>query len=111
MVIQPYIENAIIHGILHKSSKGRIIIDFKMNGKSINCTITDNGIGREKAAQIKEKAGIKRRSSGMYITKTRLEMLNKENTSDYAVKITDLKDDNGKATGTRVELLIQYHED
>lgn len=111
MVIQPYIENAIIHGILHKSSRGTIKIDFALRGSYIHCTIIDNGIGREKSAELKEKAGIKRRSSGMYITKARLEMLNKENNEEFSVRITDLKDDEGKASGTKVELIIQYNED
>lgn len=111
MLIQPYIENAIIHGILHKPSRGAITIEFKLRGNNIHCTITDNGIGREKAAELKEKAGIKRRSSGMYITKARLELLNKENTEDYSVKITDLKNGEGQAEGTKVELIIHYNED
>lgn len=111
MVIQPYIENSIIHGILHKTSKGKIIIDFKLKGKYILCSVTDNGIGRMKAAELREKAGIKRKSSGMYITKARLEMLNQEKMEEYSVTIKDLKDDQGKPTGTQVELIIQYNED
>jgi len=112
MVVQPYIENSIIHGILHKSSKGKIDIDFKLIDKNILCTITDNGVGREKSAQLREKTGIKRRRpSGMYITKARLEMLNKENMEEFSVKISDLKDTDGKAAGTKVELIIQYYED
>ena len=94
-----------------KDIKGKIDIDFKLKGENIFCAITDNGVGREKAAQLREKAGIKRKASGMYITKARLEMLNKENMEEFSVKISDLKDSNGKATGTKVELIIQYNED
>jgi ligand-binding sensor domain-containing protein len=111
MVIQPYIENAIIHGILHKPSRGKINIDFRINEKYVLCTITDNGIGREKASMLREEAGIKRRSSGMYITQARLEMLNQEKAEDFSVKVTDLKNKNGTPAGTRVELHIQYNED
>jgi sensor histidine kinase YesM len=111
MIVQPYIENAIIHGILHKKSKGSIEIDFALKGENLLCTVTDNGIGRAQAAEIREKAGIKRKSTGMYITKARLEMLNKNTKAGYSVRIEDLKDANGKPAGTRVELVIQYNED
>lgn len=111
MVVQPYIENSIIHGILHKTTKGKINIDFKLKRNNILCTITDNGIGREKAAEVRENAGIRRKSSGMYITKARLELLNMENKEGYSVKIEDLKDANGMPSGTKVELVIQYNED
>lgn len=111
MIVQPYIENAIIHGILHKPTQGQIDIDFKLNGQQILCTVTDNGVGREKAAEFREKAGIKRKSSGMYITKARLDLLNQQGNEDYSVKIIDLKDEKGASTGTRVDLVIQYNED
>ncbi len=111
MVIQPYIENAIIHGILHKPSRGEIAIDFGINEKFLLCTITDNGIGREQASRLREEAGIKRRSSGMYITQARLEMINTEMMEDFSVKVTDLKNNDGTPAGTRVELHIQYNED
>ncbi len=111
MVIQPYIENAIIHGILHNSRKGKILVDFNLRGKSIYCAVTDNGVGREKSAKLKDEAGINRKSSGMYITKARLEMLNPESSEDFSVKITDLKDKKGMAKGTKVELIIQYNDE
>ncbi|MCB2221373.1 MAG: histidine kinase [Bacteroidetes bacterium] len=111
MVVQPYIENAIIHGLLHKKKTGHLQIDFMIKGESLYCSITDNGVGREAAREIREKQGIHRKSSGMHITKARLEMLNKKNMEDFAVRVTDLKDNEGKSTGTKVELMIQYQED
>ncbi len=110
MIIQPYIENSILHGLLHKPDKGLVEIDFRKNGSRIYCTITDNGIGREKAGEIKRQSGLKKKSRGMMITRERLEILNKNANEKFSVKVTDLKDDVGNPTGTRVELVILYQE-
>ena len=111
MVIQPYIENAIIHGLIHKPSNGKIEIDFKLNNGLIICTVQDNGIGRKKAMQIKKESGIKKRSRGMLITKARLEILNRQSNDEYSVKVFDLKDKNGNASGTKVQLIIHYKQE
>jgi sensor histidine kinase YesM len=111
MTIQPYIENAIIHGILHKPTKGKVNIDFELRNDYIYCSVTDNGIGREKAAKIRESTGIKRRSTGMYVTKARLEMLKTDEKEDFVVKITELKDSEDEKARTKVELMIHYNED
>ena len=109
MIIQPYVENAIIHGLLHSKKEGFINIDFSLyDNNSILCTINDNGIGREKSQQINEESGLKRKSRGMMITKQRLDIMNKGNDEKYSVKITDLKDSAGEALGTRIDLIINY---
>ncbi|MBI9039108.1 MAG: histidine kinase [Bacteroidales bacterium] len=109
MIVQPYVENAIIHGLLHSKKEGFINIDFNLyDNNSILCTIKDNGIGREKSQEINEESGLKRKSRGMMITKQRLEIMNKGNDEKYSVKITDLKDSAGKALGTKIELIINY---
>jgi ligand-binding sensor domain-containing protein len=110
MIIQPYIENAIIHGLLHKNSKGKIKIEFKLIGNYIYCVIQDNGIGREASAKIKAKSGIEHKSSGMLITQERLNILNSKNKENISVKVIDLYDDMGAAVGTRIELMIIYKE-
>ena len=111
MIVQPFIENAIIHGILHKHDKGNIEIDFKLNDSKIACSVVDDGVGRSKAEEFKQKAGIARKSRGVGITRERLDMLNKDIDEGYSVKIIDLSDETGKPAGTRVELLIHFHED
>ena len=111
MVIQPYVENAIIHGLLHKEQTGRLEIEFKLHKSTIYCSITDDGVGREKSKQLREQQGIHRKSTGMHITKARLEMLNKRKEEDFTVRVTDLKDKKGNAIGTKVELNIQFYED
>ena len=110
MIIQPYIENAIIHGLLHKESTGKIEIAFEKMDHQIHCTITDDGIGRKKAAEIKQKLGLHEKSRGMMISKERLDFFNKTENDIYSVKITDLTDDDGNPSGTKVELFFTHHE-
>ncbi len=110
MIIQPYIENAIIHGLLHKESTGKIEIAFEKMDHQIHCTITDDGIGRKKAAEIKQKLGLHEKSRGMMISKERLDFFNKTENDIYSVKITDLTDDAGNPSGTKVELFFTHHE-
>ncbi len=111
MIIQPYIENAIIHGLLHKSSKGHINIDFKLDNHNIVCSVLDNGVGRKKSMEIEKTTGIRRKSKGMMITKARLEILNGQSDEEFSIRVHDLKDKSGNATGTRVELRIHYKEE
>ena len=108
MLFQPFVENAIIHGLVHSDKPGRLELKLHLRKESLICTIQDNGIGREKAQKIREQSGIKRPPKGMIITRERLEILNKQSGKLFAVKVNDLKDENGKAAGTKVEITIQY---
>ena len=110
MIIQPYIENSIIHGLIHKDSKGFVNLKMKISEDYIYCTIEDNGIGREASSKLKEKLNIAHKSSGMIITQERLNILNRNEKSQVSVKIIDLTDDDGKCSGTRVELYLVYKE-
>ena len=110
MIIQPYIENAIIHGLVNSDKKGNIDIQIKRAGDSILCIIEDNGIGREKAEIIKNNSGIKRKPRGMIITKERLDILSRQHKEKFNVKILDLKDNSGKPAGTRVEIIMHFIE-
>ena len=108
LVIQPYVENSIIHGLNNKKSKGFLTIELKMLEENILCIVQDNGIGREAADKIRENSGILHKSKGMNITKERLEILS--NTKKYSVNIIDLKDEKGNPTGTRIEFMIAFIE-
>jgi two-component sensor histidine kinase len=107
LLIQPYVENAILHGLNPKPGRGKLTISFRSDSSSLICTITDNGIGREKASEIKRTMPVsKHKSMGMKITEDRLRILNEVNNSNLSVNVTDLKDEKGEAAGTKVELYI-----
>jgi LytS/YehU family sensor histidine kinase len=111
MLFQPYVENAIIHGLVNSPKHGLLEISFRrINSGTMLCTIRDNGIGREKAIEIRNRSGIKRQPKGLAITQERIEIFNKQGSKNFSVRITDLKDDYGEATGTLVEFTIQYRE-
>jgi ligand-binding sensor domain-containing protein len=106
MLMQPYVENAILHGLNPSSKKGKLIIHLSAKNNFLICTITDDGIGREKAAEIKRTMpSVKHKSLGMKITEDRLKILNEINNSQLSVTITDLKEGN-ESKGTQVQLFI-----
>ncbi len=107
MIMQPYVENAIWHGLMQKKGeKGKLDLTLRQSNGHLICLIEDNGIGREEAQQLKSKSASKRKSYGMKITSDRLAMLNKLASANASVQIFDLKNENGTAAGTRVELVI-----
>jgi hypothetical protein len=110
MLIQPYIENAIWHGLLHKETKGELKVSFGKNKIGIECVIEDNGIGREKAMQLKQRTVVKQQSMGMKVSKERLNLLGKLYHDKPDIKIIDLKNESGEAVGTRVEIHIPLEE-
>ncbi len=108
MLLQPFVENSIWHGLMHKKSAGSIEIIIKDSGSNLlKISIIDNGIGRKKAAELNSKSGT-HKSFGMEITSHRIEMMNKLNFAGAGMNIIDLKDDEGNASGTRVDLIIPY---
>lgn len=108
MLLQPFIENAIWHGLMQKETAGTIALSInKEDEEFLIISITDNGIGREKAAELKSKSAT-HKSQGMKVTSERIEMMNKLNSTGAHVNIIDLKDEKGNAAGTRVELIIPY---
>jgi sensor histidine kinase YesM len=110
LLLQPFCENAIWHGLMHKEGLGRLDIELSMENNILNCTITDNGVGREKAEEMKSKTAEKEKSMGLKITTERLALLNKEKGLQTFYEIEDLKDEKGDANGTKVILKISFKE-
>jgi ligand-binding sensor domain-containing protein len=108
MLLQPFVENAIWHGLMQKEGEGTIAISIKKQDEEfLSISITDDGIGREKAAELKSKSAT-HNSHGLKVTSQRIEMMNKLNSTSAHVNVFDLHDEQGRATGTRVELIIPY---
>ncbi|WP_169192777.1 two-component regulator propeller domain-containing protein [Chitinophaga sp. Ak27] len=111
MVIQPFVENAIWHGLVHEKGKGNLTITFKKVDDRVLCTIEDNGVGREKAAAMKKANKPGHQSRGLQITRDRLSLYNSRFNVDASFDIEDLIDEEGKATGTRVNLWFPLVEE
>ncbi|MGB5237938.1 MAG: tetratricopeptide repeat protein [Flavobacteriaceae bacterium] len=107
LILQPFLENALWHGLSSKEGEKSVLVHVKNGEKGfIQIAITDNGVGREKAAELKESKVLKRKSVGIDITKERLDNFSKDYQNSFDVKIFDLFDDQGKASGTNVVLHI-----
>ena len=111
MLIQPFVENSIKHGLRHKSGKGILEVEFEKSHQYIKCTVKDNGIGREKSKTLDKDKNKNHRSLGMQVTRERLEILSKAKGLTAGFKITDLKNENGENEGTLVVINIPYEMD
>lgn len=106
IILQPFVENAIWHGLMQKRQSGTVVIDLRKTDINLIITITDDGIGREKAREIKSKTGLKTNSMGVKITTARLAAIEKLYNISCSTHIEDLKDEAGEARGTRVTLTL-----
>jgi tetratricopeptide (TPR) repeat protein len=106
MLIQPYVENSICHGLIPMEGKGFVRIDMKLAKEHIICTIEDNGIGREAANELRKKKTTNHNSLGTQITASRLDLVNALYGTSLKTIYTDLKNDKGEPEGTRVEIHI-----
>lgn len=107
MLVQPYIENAIWHGLRYKEEKGMLNVRFfKENGQLI-CTVHDNGIGRKKSAALKTEHQKGYQSTGIKNTRERIEILNRLHKTALDIRITDLEL-NGEAAGTLVRISLPF---
>ena len=104
MVIQPFVENAILHGLAPKETDDlELSISFTLkNETEMLCTIEDNGIGREASRKLNEIKNLKKESMGMQITKERLKLHYKATGKKYSFNIIDLINDENKPAGTRI---------
>lgn len=100
MMLQPFVENAVVHGILPGKKEGIIRILFQLKQERLLCVIEDNGIGRD--ASLSRKYANRHKSAAMEVTRERLSLLSENN--ELQLTITDLINDQRQAKGTRVEI-------
>jgi LytS/YehU family sensor histidine kinase len=106
LILQPFVENAIWHGLVHEDRPNLLKISIEKRDRKTLCIIEDNGIGREEAHNRKRNHQFHKKSMGMAITQNRIELTRNLYQIETKVEIIDLKDENGSATGTRVVLSI-----
>lgn len=110
MVIQPYVENAVKHGLKPLQGKGKIAVRFSVEGHLLKVVVDDSGVGRAAARAMNERLGLTKTSKGMGITERRLELLRKAYGIDVRIEIEDKIDDAGQALGTRVHISLPLVE-
>ncbi|MCU0326312.1 MAG: histidine kinase [Spirosomaceae bacterium] len=108
MLIQPFVENSIKHGLLHKTGdkKLSILFDLDESEENLICVVEDNGIGREKSAEIKSKRVQQHESFSTSATEERLRLLSNDLKTKDLVVYEDLKGEAGDALGTKVSIKI-----
>lgn len=113
MILQPYIENAIRHGVRYRNdNEGMIKILFLQNETYLTCTISDNGIGREKSKILKGQARIpiEYQSKGMTLTAKRIEMINSYSTAPILVEVGSANENDHEYPGTKVTVNFPVKE-
>ncbi len=108
MIIQPFIENAIWHGLLHKESDRHLALRIHRKNGNVICEVEDDGIGRQSAAEIKSKSATQYKSMGMGITQDRITLLNSMSAMGIEMEIIDKMDNHQQSTGTLVKIKIPY---
>jgi LytS/YehU family sensor histidine kinase len=107
LLLQPFVENAIIHGVVPKKNQGQIDIDFTLDDDYLICTIKDNGIGVFQSQKEKEKLVNVHKSMALNITDNRLKMMEMILNKKTYLSISELKDEEeDKVLGTKIEVKI-----
>ena len=104
MLIQPFVENAILHGLTPLEEKGNLLISFNKQGDNVLCVVEDNGIGREKSGHVSKRR--RHTPTGLVNIKERIELINKLGNRQMNYRIIDLYNEWGEPAGTRVEIMI-----
>jgi LytS/YehU family sensor histidine kinase len=110
MLIQPYVENAIKHGLLHIKTERKLQLTFSLKGQGfLEVVIDDNGIGRQRSAVLNQYKAGQHQSFANKANETRLAILNKDSLNKLGIEIIDKQNEVGEALGTRVVLQIPIY--
>lgn len=104
LLLQPYVENAIWHGLMPKEGNGTVKIILKKTGENLSCIVEDDGIGRKKNSEQNSKPG--RKPVGTNITEKRIGLINSVHRINIGVSTMDLQNERGIPCGTRVEIIL-----
>jgi len=106
LILQPFCENALLYGLMHKEKKGNLKIDLNWSDETLECAISDDGIGRERAAALNGKSTDKKESMGLQITSQRLALINNGVDVHTFYSVEDILDEHKNICGTKVILRI-----
>ena len=105
MLVQPYIENAIWHGLRYKEGKGMLKVSYKLDDNVLEITVEDDGIGRSRSQALKTENQKKNQSTGMTNIESRLEIINSMYGAAIKAEVIDLPDDSGTRIILRLPVL------
>lgn len=106
MLLQPYVENALKHGLLHKKGEKNLEITFAENVESIMIEIIDNGIGREKSGALNSIKNKNHKSFATKAIQNRIDLLNANKIEKISIEIVDILTQNEQVSGTKVTISI-----
>ncbi len=106
MMIQPFVENAIIHGVAHRLEQGKIELRFRQQNYMLICEVLDNGIGRAAAQKIKSQQAAQHKSTALQVTQERLDILHQNKAIGKSLEISDRLNADGEIVGTKVILRL-----
>lgn len=106
MLLQPYVENAVKHGLLHKQGDKKVIISFETQNNELLISIDDNGIGRQKSNELNQIKNKNHQSFATEALQNRIDLLNEYNHKNISLKIIDKQNQQNQPTGTLVEIII-----
>ena len=106
LLVQPFVENAIWHGLMHKEGDRQLLVEFIEKGDSLQCIIEDNGVGRKQAAAVKGVSlnGVNHQSKGIAVTTERLKAMRNIAGEEGSIVFIDKQNEDGSAAGTRIEI-------
>ncbi|MBS1666220.1 MAG: histidine kinase [Bacteroidetes bacterium] len=108
LLVQPYIENAIVHGLVPSDQKDlELTLKARLENGYVIYTIKDNGIGRQKAAILQNQSPTTKPNDALSLPEERINILNQQNRANGEVHVTDLYDEYGKPSGTKVEVRVK----
>jgi sensor histidine kinase YesM len=105
-LLQPFLENAIWHGLVNKQFGGFLHVRFSIEGNFLKCVVEDNGVGRKRAMELKSVDGNSHKSLALEITRDRIKLLNQGKNANISLQIEDLFSPENISLGTRVTLLV-----
>lgn len=108
LLIQPFVENAILHGVVPKDENGKIDIYFDVENGQLTCTVTDDGIGLAESKTLKENSVTAHKSMALDITRKRLDIMETTTSKSAQIEITDRKQENKNGTRVKLRLPVQY---
>ncbi len=107
LLFQPYVENAIWHGMMPNEQKGQLVIKMEQKGNLVMCYVRDNGMGRTNTTRTASRRKSEHESVGMEVTETRIKLFNRKHGKKISVHISDLAE-NGKPAGTEVQFSLPH---